>query len=101
MKTKRLDGRYSACKQWGYTWQVEFRGFDWKKFYAFKAQAKSMFEDSVNISKPFLWRDEASVLKFAPWASSFVKSSKPMFVYFRTEDQMNQCIMMFALTGQI
>lgn len=100
MKTKRLDGRFRANKRWGYTWQVKFVGIEWRKYFAFNAQAKSMFGDSKELFPSFLWRDSIQLLETAPWAYHYDKSSKPSYVYFRTKTDMEQCLMMFALTGQ-
>ena len=100
MQKKKLYGRFRANKRWGYTWQVKFVGREWQKFYAFKAQVKSMFGDSEELFPSFLWRDRVQRLETAPWAYHWDRSHKPSYVYFRTEDQMTQCLMMFALTGQ-
>ena len=100
MKIKRLDGRFRANKRWGYTWQVEFSGYEWRKYFDFKAQAKSMFDASEELFPSFMWRDRVQLLETAPWAYHYDRSHKPSYVYFRTEDHMTQCLMMFALTGQ-
>lgn len=99
MKTKRLDGRYRANKRWGYTWQVEFAGYEWRKYFDFKAQAKSIFDASEELFPSFMWRDRVQLLETAPWAYHYDRSHKPSYVYFRTKDQMTQCLMMFALTN--
>lgn len=101
MKITKLNGRYNANKKWGYTYSVTFSGLEWKKFYALKAQAKGMFGDSVELVRHYMWRADAEILKVAPWAYHYEKTSKPMFVYFRTEEQMEQCLMMFALSNTL
>ena len=101
MKITKLNGRYNANKRWGYTYSITFNGFDWKKFYAFKAQAKSMFGDSVEVVRHYMWKTDAELLKSAPWAFHYEKSSKPMIVYFRDKTEMDQCMMMFALTNTV
>lgn len=101
MKITKLNGRYNANKKWGFTYSVTFAGFEWRKFYAVKAQAEKMFGNSIEMKKSFLWRDDIALLRLAPWAYHYERTSKPMFVYFRTEEQMEQCLVMFALTNTI
>lgn len=98
MKIKRLDGRYSARKNYGYEWQVEFRGAEWKKYFSLKAHANTMFGASDETVRHYTWREVAALLKSAPWAYHYEKSYRPMFVYFRTKTEMEQCVMMFVLT---
>lgn len=99
MRVTKLNGRFNANKKWGYTYSITFNGFDWKRFYAFKSQAKAMFGDSTEMVRHYMWRDDAALLRTAPWAFHYEKSSKPMMVYFRNKTDMEQCVMMFALTS--
>ena len=101
MRITKLNGRFNANKKWGFTYSITFNGFDWKKFYAFKAQAKSMFGDSIEMKKSFLWRADIALLTSSPWAYHYDKTSKPMIVYFRNKTEMEQCMMMFALTNTV
>jgi hypothetical protein len=98
MKITQLDLRYTANKRWGYRYSVTFRSRDWRKYFAFKSRAHDMFGPSVDIGRRFLWRDDVSTLKTSTWAYKYVKSTVDSNVYFRTEDDMNQVVMMFALT---
>ena len=98
MKITQLDLRYTANKRWGYRYSVTFPSRHWKKYFAFKSRAQDMFGPSVDIGRRFLWRDDVATLKTGQWAYKYVKSSEDSNVYFRTEDAMNQAIMMFALT---
>jgi hypothetical protein len=98
MQTKKLDGRYTANKRWGYNYSVTFRGRDWRKYFAFSSLAKNMLGLSTDIGRTFIWREQADILRTGPWAYKYVKSSEDSNVYFRTEDDMNQVVMMFALT---
>jgi len=100
MKITKLDLRYTANKRWGYRYSVTFRSYDWRKFFAFKSRAHDMFGPSEDIGRTFIWREQADILRSSPWAYKYVKSSEDSNVYFRTEDQMSQCLMMFALIGQ-
>lgn len=100
MKITKLDLRYTANKRWGYNYSVTFRGRDWRKYFAFKEQAQAMFGPSTDIGRTFIWREQADILRNGPWAYKYVKSSVDSNVYFRTEEAMNQVIMMFALTNQ-
>ena len=99
MKITKLDLRYTANKRWGYNYSVTFRGRDWKKYFDFKSQAEKMFGPSTDISRTFIWREQADILRNGPWAYKYVKSSVDSNVYFRTEDAMNQVVMMYALTN--
>lgn len=99
MRITKLNKRYNANKKWGYNYSITFNSFDWKKFYAFKAQAKAMFGDSAEIVRPYMWKDDAEFLRSAAWAYHYDKISKPMIVYFRDKTDMEQCIMMYALVN--
>jgi hypothetical protein len=99
MKITKLDGRYAANKRWGYRYSVTFRSYAWKKYFAFKSRAQDMFGPSTDIGRTFIWREQADILRTGPWAYKYVKSSEDTYVYFRTEEAMNQVIMMFALTN--
>jgi hypothetical protein len=98
MKITRLDLRYTANKRWGYRYSVTFRSRDWRKYFAFKSRAQDMFGPSEDIGRTFIWREQADILRTSPWAYKYVKSTVDSNVYFRTEDDMNQVVMMFALT---
>jgi len=100
MKIIKLDLRYTDNKRWGYNYSVTFRSRDWRKYFAFKEQAHAMFGPSTDIGRTFIWREQADILRTGPWAYKYVKSSEDTNVYFRTEDAMNQVIMMFALTNR-
>ena len=60
-----------------------------------------MFGDSVEVVRHYMWKTDAELLKSAPWAFHYEKSSKPMIVYFRDKTEMDQCMMMFALTNTV
>ena len=98
MKITKLDGRFTANKKWGYKYAVTFRSRDWKKYFAFKGKTQDLFGPSSDIGRRYIWRDEAAALKSGPWAYKYVKSSVDTNVYFRNEDDMNQVMMMYALT---
>lgn len=98
MKITKLNNRYNACKKWGFTYSVTFQGFEWNSYYAFKRKTTELFNDSKEIKKSFMWKDDIDFLRVAPWACHYDKSSKPMIIYFRNEVDMNQVIMMFALS---
>jgi hypothetical protein len=98
MKITKLDLRYTANKRWGYRYSVTFRSRDWRKYFAFKSRAQDMFGPSEDIGRTFIWREQADILRTSPWAYKYVKSTVDSNVYFRTEDDMNQVVMMFALT---
>jgi hypothetical protein len=99
MKITRLDLRYTANKKWGYNYSVTFRGREWRKYFAFSSLAKNMLGLSTDIGRTFIWREQADILRTGPWAYKYVRSSEDTYVYFRTEEAMNQVIMMFALTN--
>jgi len=98
MKITKLDLRYTANKKWGYNYSVTFRSHEWRKYFAFSSLVKNMFGLSTDIGRTFIWREQADILRNGPWAYKYVKSSEDSNVYFRTEDDMNQVVMMFALT---
>jgi len=98
MRITKLDLRYTANKRWGYRYSVTFRSRDWRKYFAFKSRAHDMFGPSEDIGRTFIWREQADILRSSPWAHKYVKSTVDSNVYFRTEDDMNQVVMMFALT---
>jgi hypothetical protein len=98
MRITKLDLRYTANKRWGYCYSVTFRSYDWKKYFAFSSLAKNMLGLSTDIGRTFIWREQADILRNGPWAYKYVKSTVDSNVYFRTEDDMNQVVMMFALT---
>lgn len=98
MKITKLNRRYGANKKYGYEWQVELGGVEWKKYFALKDQARGIFGHSCETVRHFMWREDIDILKSAPYAYHYEHSRKPMFVYFRTKTDMEQCIMMFALT---
>lgn len=101
MKIKRMDNRFRACKDWGYMYQVTFASHQWREFYALKAQAKSIFDESTEIFPNWMWREHRLLLRTAPWAYHYDISRKPGYMYFRTEEHMSQCLMMLALTKQV
>jgi hypothetical protein len=103
MKITKLNGRYKAHKQWGFGYSVAFDPRAWKKYYAFITQLNSMFGKSREIPNfKFIWREDVAFLKQVPWAYSYIafNDKKPKMIYFRTEEQMNQAIVMFALSNQ-
>lgn len=99
MKITKINRRYGACKKYGYEWQVEFNGVEWKKYFALKDQARGIFGHSRETVRPYMWYEDVTFLKSAPYAYRYENSRKPMFVYFRTKTDLEQCIMMFALTN--
>ena len=99
MKMTKLDNRYKAKSKWGYSYSVTFRSYDWKKYFAFKTVAHNMFGASRDISQRFMFRDDVATLKEAVWAYRYIRSRDDSTVYFRNEDQMNQVVMMYALTN--
>ena len=98
MKITKLDGRYTAKSRWGYQYSVTLPAHQWKKYFALKEKAHDMFGPSVDLSRRFLFKDDVHTLRTAPWAYKYTRSRDESFVYFRTEDAMNQCVMMYALT---
>ena len=99
MKITKLNRRYNANKKWGYEWQVQIPSIHWRKYFAIKSQAQNMFGPSEDTVRHYMWRERMQILQSAAWAFHYDKSSKPSYVYFRTEDHMTQCLMMFALTN--
>lgn len=100
MKITKLNGRYTANRRWGYTYSVTFGAFEWKDFCAVKGKATAMLGNSTEMRKSFLWRDDINLLQTALWAYHYITTLKPMFIYFRNEDDMNQVLMMYALTKE-
>lgn len=98
MKTRRLDGRFKANQKWGYLYRIEFGARDWQKYFQMKKQASSMLGESEDTTR-YLWRASMQMLKTAPWAYQFDRSHKPSYIYFRTEKDMEQCLMMWILSG--
>jgi hypothetical protein len=101
MKTYKLDHRYNAQKKWGFTYSVEFSDREWQAFYAMKAVAEQLFGTSTETVWTYTWRRDAEILRSAPWAYHYRRTNKPTFVYFRTEDEMSQALMMYALTARV
>jgi len=99
MKITKLDGRYTANRRWGFAYSVEFPANAWKKYFALKKQAHDLYGPSIDIGRKYIWRDEADILRSGPWAYKYVKSSADTNIYFRKEDDMNQAVMMYALTN--
>lgn len=58
-----------------------------------------MFGPSEEAVRHFMWRDRMQILQSAPWAFHYDKSNKPTYIYFRTREDMDQCLMMWALTN--
>ena len=98
MKMTKLDRRYTANNRWGYHYSVTLPAHQWKKYFAFKEKAHDMFGPSVDLGRRFLFKEDAQTLRTAPWAYKYTRSRDESFVYFCTESDMNQCIMMYALT---
>lgn len=99
MKITKLDGRFTANKKWGYNYSVTFRARDWRKYFAFKGKTQELFGPSTDMCRAFIWREQAGILRSGPWAYKYVKSNADTNIYFRTEDDMNQAIMMYGLTN--
>jgi len=99
MKTMKLDRRYAARGRYGYEYAVNFRSMEWKRYFALKSVAVKFYGDSHDIKRTFIWREQKELLLTAPWAYHYDKSSKPTFVYFRTKEDMERALMLFALTG--
>jgi len=100
MKITKLDGRYTANRRWGFAYSVTFPGHAWKKYYALKSQAEKMHGSTIDIGRRYIWRDEATKLTSSPWAYKYTRSREDSFVYFRTEEVMDQTIMMYGLTRE-
>ena len=58
-----------------------------------------MFGESVDIAQRFMWRDDANTLKSAPWAYHYKNIRKTTYIYFREEQDLEQVIMLWALTN--
>lgn len=99
MKITKLNRRYTANKKWGFAYSVTFPGHAWRKYFAFNSIAQDMFGPSTDIGRTFIWREQADILRNGPWAYKYVRSREDTNVYFRTEEAMNQVVMMFALTN--
>jgi len=99
MKITKLDGRYKAKSRWGYLYCVTLPSLAWKKYFALKGQAESMYGPSVDLGRRFFFKDDAQTLRTAEWAYKYTRSKDPSFIYFRTEAAMNHAVMLYALTS--
>lgn len=98
MKITKIDKRYLANKRYGYNFAVAFHHFDFNAYYGLKKVAHSMFGDSRNITNRWAFKEDIVRLKTGAWAYRWIRSGKPMELYFRDESEMNQVVMMYALT---
>jgi len=101
MKITKLDGRFTANRRWGYQYAVTFLASQWKKYFEFKRKAEEILGPGLNSGLKFYFRDDSVLLKSNTWAYKYVKISKETAVYFRTEEDMNQVVLMYALTATV
>ena len=101
MRTVRLNGRYNAYRKYGYKYSLEIPPHEWRKYFAIRTVAENMFGPSVEIVRRhgYMWKDNVALLKTAPWAYHYEVSRKPTFIYFREEQDLEQAVMLWALTN--
>ena len=101
MRTVKLNGRYNAYRKYGYKYSLELHANEWRKYFDLKKVVENMFGPSVEMVRRYgyMWKDDVALLKTAPWAYHYEVSRKPTFIYFREERDLEQAVMMWALTN--
>ena len=94
----KLDNRYAACSRYGFRYAVNFLGMEWKRYFDLKEVAVKFYGQSGEVKRNVLWREHKERLRTAPWAYHYDRSSKPTFVYFRTKEDLDKVMLLFALT---
>ena len=99
MKTVKLDNRYNAYRKYGYKYCLTICTSEWRKYFDIKKVAVNMFGESVDMSRQYLWRDDVAKLNSAPWSWHYGNMRKPTHIYFREEQDLEQVVMLWALTA--
>ena len=71
---------------------------EWKRYFELKEVAVKFYGPGTETNRKFLWREQKELLLTAPWAYHYDRSSKPTFVYFRTKEDLDKAMLLFALT---
>ena len=59
-----------------------------------------MFGESAEVGPRIMWRDDRALLGTAPWAQLYKNIRKTTHIYFREEKDLEQVVMVWALTNQ-
>ena len=99
MRTVKLDNRYNAHRKYGYKYCLMLCSTEWRKYFDIKKVAVNMFGESAEVGPRIMWRDDRALLGTAPWAYHYKNIRKTTHIYFREEQDLEQVVMLWALTA--